>query len=63
MNSAKLIKETVLQKFLEEKQLLKSEDIVKSLRENMGNALSSFADVRVQSIGCPQIPCLVLYYR
>jgi len=45
INSAKVIKETALQKFSEEKPLLKSDDVVKSLKESMGNALSSFADV------------------
>ncbi|CAG7725259.1 unnamed protein product [Allacma fusca] len=44
MNSAKLIKETLLQKYIGEKQLLKSEEVTKSLIENMGNALAAFAD-------------------
>jgi len=41
----KVIKETLLQKNAEEIYLLKNDAVVAQLREEMGNALSSFADV------------------
>ena len=45
VNAAKLMKETLLQKYIGEKQLLKSEQVIKDLTENMGSAFSAFADV------------------
>jgi len=46
MNASKVIKETLLQKYNEERPLLNSEEVKNRMREGMGNALSAFADVR-----------------
>lgn len=50
VNGAKLIKETLLQKYIGEKQLLKSEQVVKNLTENMGSAFAAFADVSLSHL-------------
>lgn len=45
VNSMKVIKETLLQKYTEEKPLLKSTELRRKLTENVGVALASFSDV------------------
>ena len=57
MNGAKLIKETLLQKYIGEKQLLKSEQVVKNLIENMGSAFAAFADVRWRKMSFKDSEC------
>ncbi|ODM94952.1 Exocyst complex component 2, partial [Orchesella cincta] len=44
INACKVIKETLLQKYNEERPLLNSEEVKNRMREGMGNALSAFAD-------------------
>lgn len=55
INSAKVIKEVLLQKFSDENMLLKSEDVKRNLQQNMGKALSSFSDVRFNTFINPII--------
>lgn len=48
INACKVIKETLLQKYNEERPLLNSEEVKARMREGMGNALAAFSDVSLE---------------